>query len=141
MTQVTRHSARTARLFGFILILLVCAWDVDAMRPHIAAHSWTTLAFVSLFLTAHLSDYLTVGRLVHRPLTFPSANGIALSPVAHGETKRPAQKAIRTAELYTFSIVTTTAAQASGASYPLTQQHITVQRQSRVPYSGEARVG
>jgi hypothetical protein len=145
MTHVTRHSARTARLFGFILILLVCAWDVDAMRPHIAAHSWTTLAFVSLFLTAHLSDYLTVGRLVHRPLTFPNANGIALAPVAHGETKRPAQpttrKAIQTAELYTFSIVTTTAARASGASYPLTQQHITVQRQSRVPYSGEARVG
>jgi hypothetical protein len=48
---------------------------------------------------------------------------------------------IQPAELYTFTIVTTTAAQASGAPYPLTQQHITVQPQSRVPYSGEARVG
>jgi hypothetical protein len=134
---MTPRSAKTARLFGFVLIALVCAWDVDAMRPHIAAHSWTTLAFVSLFLAAHLSDYFTVGRLIHRPLTFANANGIALSPVAYDGGKRPAQ----TAELYTFTIVTTTAAQASGAPYPLTQQHITVQPQSRVPYSGQARVG
>jgi hypothetical protein len=122
---MTPRAARTARLFGFVLILLVSAWDVDAMRPHVAAHSWSTLAFVSLFLAAHLSDYLTVGRLVHRPLAFADATGMALSPVAYNETKRPAQ----TAELYTFSILTTTAAQASGASYPLTQQRITVHRQ------------
>jgi hypothetical protein len=122
---MTPRAAKTARLFGFVLIALVSAWDVDAMRPHIAAHSWTTLAFVWLFLAAHLSDYLTVGRLVHRPLAFADATGMALAPVAYSETKRRAQ----TAELYTFNIVTTTAAQASGASYPLTQQRITVQRQ------------
>ena len=103
------------------------------MRPHIAAHSWTTLTFVSLFLAAHLSDYLTVGRLLHRPLIFAVADGGVLSPAQYDETERPAQtatqKKIRTAELYTFSIVTTTAAQASGSPYPITQQHITVQRQ------------
>lgn len=122
---MTPRAAKTARLFGFVLIALVSAWDIDAMRPHIAAHSWNTLAFVWLFLAAHLSDYLTVGRLVHHPLAFADATGMALAPVAYNETRRPA----KTAELYTFNIVTTTAAQASGASYPLTQQRITVQRQ------------
>ena len=122
---MTPHAGKTSRLFGFVLIALVSAWDIDAMRPHIAAHSWNTLAFVWLFLAAHLSDYLTVGRLVHHPLAFADATGMALAPVAYNETKRRAQ----TAELYTFNIVTTTAAQASGASYPVTQQRITVQRQ------------
>jgi hypothetical protein len=88
-------SAKTARLFGLILIVLVSAWDVDAMRAHIAAHSWATLAFVSLFLASHLLDYLTVGRLIHRPLT-----------LADAESMVPAQTAtrtvIRTAELYAF---------------------------------------
>ena len=122
---MTSRAGKTSRLFGFVLIALVSAWDIDAMRPHIAAHSWNTLAFVWLFLAAHLSDYLTVGRLVHRPLAFEDATGMALAPVAYSETKRPAQSA----ELYTFNIVTTTAAQASGGSYPVTQQRITVQRQ------------
>jgi len=122
---MTPRAGKTSRLFGFVLIALVSAWDIDAMRPHIAAHSWNTLAFVWLFLAAHLSDYLTVGRLVHHPLAFADATGMALAPVAYNETKRRAQ----TAELYTFNIVTTTAAQASGASYPLTQHRITVHRQ------------
>jgi hypothetical protein len=76
---VKRRSANAARLFGIIMIVLIGAWDVDAMRPHIAAHSWATLAFVSLFLVVHLSDYLTVGRLVNRinPLLLASADEIA----------------------------------------------------------------
>jgi hypothetical protein len=121
---MTPHAGKTSRLFGFVLIALVSAWDIDAMRPHIAAHSWNTLAFVWLFLAAHLSDYLTVGRLVHHPLAFADATGMALAPVAYNEKRRA-----QTAELYTFNIVTTTAAQASGGSYPVTQQRITVQRQ------------
>ena len=68
-----------ARIFGMVMIVLVSAWDVDAMRPHIAAHSWYTLAFVALFLAAHLVDYLTVGRLIHRfdPLIFAKTDGFA----------------------------------------------------------------
>jgi hypothetical protein len=60
------RSTSVAQIFGLVMIVLVSAWDVDAMRPHIAAHSWYTLAFVALFLAAHLGDYLTVGRLIQR---------------------------------------------------------------------------
>jgi hypothetical protein len=127
---MNRRSAIIVRLFGVILILLVSAWDVDAMRAHIAAHSWTTLAFVSLFLAAHLSDYLTVGRIVNRfdPLAFAGAHEMAVATVAYNE-----QPSIQTstAELYVFTVVTTTQAQASGASYPVTSQSITVQSEHR----------
>lgn len=51
---------------GVFLISAVAMWDVDAMRPHVAAHSWVTLGYVSLFLVGHLTDYLTIGRLVNR---------------------------------------------------------------------------
>ena len=79
-TPMTRRSAKTAQLFGIILTLLICAWDMDAMRPHIAAHSWATLAFVSLYLLVHLSNYVTVGRLIHRldPLVLTSPVAIPL---------------------------------------------------------------
>jgi hypothetical protein len=128
---MNRRSATIVRLFGVILILLVSAWDVDAMRAHIAAHSWTTLAFVSLFLAAHLSDYLTVGRIVNRfdPLAFASANEIAVATVAYDE--QPSVQTSSTAELYVFTVVTTTQAQASGAPYPVTSQSITVQSEHR----------
>ena len=53
------------RVIGLVLICSVCAWDVDAMRPHIAAHSWLTLAYVSIFLVGHVTDYLTIGRLTN----------------------------------------------------------------------------
>lgn len=36
------------------------------MVPHIAAHSWLTLIYVSLFFVSHLVDYLTIGRLMNR---------------------------------------------------------------------------
>src|SRR6201996_7124318 len=104
---MNRRSATIVRLFGFTLILLVSAWDVDAMRAHIAAHSWTTLAFVSLFLAAHLSDYLTVGRIVNRfdPLAFAGANEIAIATVAYDE-RQPSVQTGSTAELYVFNVVT-----------------------------------
>jgi hypothetical protein len=55
-----------ARFVGLAMIVMVCLWDVDAMRPHIAAHSWVTLFYVSIFLLGHIADYLTVGRIVTR---------------------------------------------------------------------------
>ncbi len=129
---MNRRSAIIVRLFGVILILLVSAWDVDAMRAHIAAHSWTTLAFVSLFLAAHLTDYLTVGRIVNRfdPLAFAGADGIAVATVAYDE-QQPSVETSATAELYVFTVVTTTQAQASGAPYPVTTQSISVQSEQR----------
>lgn len=154
---MSRRSAKVARIFGLIMILLVSAWDMDAMRPHIAAHSWYTLAFVALFLAVHLSDYLTVGQLVTRidPLALavadrmtaaahnghPESELILMPALAaqkpatrHGwrsffPQRRP-QPALNlgqpTAKLYTFTAVITTAAQASGAPYPITQQHYVV---------------
>ena len=47
------------RKVGFLLITAVTLWDVDAMRPHIAAHSWLTLGYVSIFLIGHLIDMVT----------------------------------------------------------------------------------
>jgi hypothetical protein len=57
---------KAAKLLGLVMITLVCAWDVDAMRVHIVAHSWLTLSYVSIFLAGHMLDYLTVGRIVNR---------------------------------------------------------------------------
>lgn len=54
------------KTIGLVLIIAVLAWDADAMRPHIAAHSWLTLVYVSIFFVGHLVDYLTIGRLVNR---------------------------------------------------------------------------
>lgn len=154
---MSRRSAKAARLFGIIMILMVSAWDMDAMRPHIAAHSWYTLAFVALFLIVHLSDYLTVGQLVTRldPLALAVAGGMAAAPRNAQEEKPsalpelfPQQPAARfswlkffpqrsrqvslnvsqpTAKLYTFIAVTTAAAQASGAPYPIPGQHYIVE--------------
>jgi len=128
---MSRRSAQAARLFGLIMILMVSAWDMDAMRPHIAAHSWYTLAFVALFLVVHLSDYLTVGQLVTRldslvnPLLDPLVDPLLvpfLDPLA-----QPALNLGQpTAKLYTFTAVTTTVAQASGAPYPIARQHYVV---------------
>jgi hypothetical protein len=148
------RSAKSARIFGLIMILMVSAWDMDAMRPHIAAHSWYTLAFVALFLIVHVSDYLTVGQLVTRLDPLALADGMARAAHAKQEEERIAlpglfaQKQLSpfgwrrffplhrqqpslnlgqpTAKLYTFTAVTTTAAQASGAPYPITQQHYVV---------------
>ena len=116
---MARSSANTARIFGIILIVLISAWDMDAMRPHIAAHSWGTLGLVALFLVVHLSDYLTVGRLVNHldPLVFAMADA---TPTAFSPMSQP------TAKLYTFTAVTTTAKQVSGSPYPVTQQHFIV---------------
>jgi hypothetical protein len=155
------------------MILMVSAWDMDAMRPHIAAHSWYTLAFVALFLIVHVSDYLTVGQLVTRldplldpffdplfaPLALADANAMVAAANDAGlkgkwiglpgllSQKQPSPYSWRsffpprqpqlalnlnhptdqpTAKLYTFTAVTTTVAQASGAPYPITQQHYVV---------------
>ncbi len=155
---MSRRSAKAARIFGLIMILMVSAWDMDAMRPHIAAHSWYTLAFVAIFLIVHLSDYFTVGQLVTRldSLSLAHANGTASAADAarledelirlpglvskkqaapYGWRRffpfRRAQPSRHlgqpTAKLYTFTAVTTTAAQASGAPYPITQQHYVVE--------------
>jgi hypothetical protein len=154
---MSRRSAKAARLFGLIMILMVSAWDMDAMRPHIAAHSWYTLAFVALFLIVHVSDYLTVGQLVTRIDPLALADPDRKAATAHNGN--PENELIRmpglladkpatryswrsffprhrpepslnlgqpTAKLYTFTAVTTTAAQASGAPYPITQQHYVV---------------
>lgn len=131
-----------ARIFGMVMIVLVSAWDVDAMRPHIAAHSWYTLAFVTLFLAAHLVDYLTVGRLIHRfdPLIFaktdqfapaalflvensPAPERISFTRALHAAWQKlfvyqqpPSLLLPRpTAKLYAFAINTAEAAQVSGA--------------------------
>jgi hypothetical protein len=155
---MSRRSAKAARLFGLIMILMVSAWDMDAMRPHIAAHSWYTLALVALFLIVHLSDYLTVGQLVTRldPFALVLADGMA--GAAHDaqqqggkiglpgllSQKQPSPYSWRrffplrrpepslnldqpTAKLYTFTAVTTVAAQASGAPYPITQRRFIVE--------------
>jgi hypothetical protein len=155
---MSRRSAKAARLFGLIMILMVSAWDMDAMRPHIAAHSWYTLAFVALFLIVHVADYLTVGQLVTRldPLALADADRMASAADAGRledelirlpglvSQKQPSPYSWRrffslhrkqpplhlsqpTAKLYTFTAVTTTAAQASGAPYPITRQHYVVE--------------
>jgi hypothetical protein len=95
-------ATKAARILGLILIVLVGAWDIDAMRPHIAAHSWYTLSFVLLFLAVHLGNYLTVGRLIYRfdPLQF-----------AEGLSPMPRQT---TAKLYTFTMEQAETAQAVG---------------------------
>jgi hypothetical protein len=125
---MTRHSATTARVVGFILFLLICAWDVDAMRPHIAAHSWTTLAFVSLFLAAHLSDYLTIGRLVNRldslsfdSLTFANADEMVGAVVGY-ERRQSSVLPRKPPELYVFTTVTAVEAKAAGSPYPIARQ-------------------
>jgi pimeloyl-ACP methyl ester carboxylesterase len=138
---------------------------MDAMRPHIAAHSWGTLAFVALFFIVHLSDYLTVGRLVNRLDALVLANADAILPslampdgrqqdatiylprFSYFRSFAPAlasrldwrkflpigqpQLALNldqpTAKLYTFTAVTTTAAQVSGSPYPVTHQHFIVE--------------
>jgi hypothetical protein len=161
---MTRRSVKIARLFGFILFVLIGAWDVDAMRPHIAAHSWTTLAFVSLFLAAHLSDYFTQGRPVSRldPLFLRNADEIVGATAEYGRSL-PSVDPGQTPGLYVFTVVTAIEAQASGAPYPITRQGIIVQPEwrsafstsptrpvparqprsasDRVPYSSDARVG
>jgi hypothetical protein len=161
---MTRRSVKIARLFGFILFALISAWDVDAMRPHIAAHSWTTLAFVSLFLAAHLSDYFTLGRLVGRldPLFLRNADEIVGAAAEYGGSL-PSIDPGQTPGLYVFTVVTAIEAQASGAPYPITRQGMTMQPEwrsasstsstppmparetrsasDRVFYSGEVRVG
>lgn len=98
---MNRRSARTAQIFGAILIILISAWDMDAMRPHIAAHSWATLAFVALYLVVHVSNYLTVGRLVHHldplvltiPLVLANTGSMPL-PALPAEGRKPPQPAV-----------------------------------------------
>jgi hypothetical protein len=119
---MNRRSATAARVFGLVLFIAIAAWDIDAMRPHIAAHSWTTLAFVSLFLAAHLSDYFTVGRLVNRldPLTFTNAEETA--DAVEYDTMRPSLVPRQPAALYVFPSLTATDAVASDAPWPIVPQ-------------------
>jgi hypothetical protein len=101
---MTRRSARTAQIFGAILIILISAWDMDAMRPHIAAHSWATLAFVSVYLVVHISNYVTVGRLINHldpliatnQLAFAATGSMPLSALG-GEERMPPQPIFGTA--------------------------------------------
>ena len=151
ITPVRQRSAKAARLFGLIMIVMVSAWDMDAMRIHIAARSWYTLAFVALFLVVHVSDYLTVGRLVNRidPFILATIDGAVPVHALREEERedevtylprygwqrffslwQPQLSPIprqATAKLYTFTAVTTTAAQVSGAPYPVAQQHFIVE--------------
>lgn len=132
-----------------VMIVLVSAWDVDAMRPHIAAHSWYTLAFVALFLAAHLGDYLTVGRLIHRfdPLLFaktdqvsptalflvenaPASARISFRQALHAAWQNlfayqqpPSLLPRQTAKLYAFAIHPAEAAQVSGAPVVIRPQY------------------
>jgi hypothetical protein len=92
---MNRRSVQTAEVFGLVLITLICAWDMDAMRPHIAAHSWATLAFVALYLIVHLSNYFTVGRLIHRLDPLVLAGPLPI-PIEQSQP-RPSQAASRTA--------------------------------------------
>ncbi len=142
-----------AQIFGMVMIVLVSAWDVDAMRPHIAAHSWYTLAFVAIFLAAHLGDYLTVGRLIHRfdPLLFaktdevapaalflvenaPAPARIAFPQALHAAWQKlfayqqPPSLLPRptTAKLYAFAIHPAEAAQVSGAPVVIRPQYSVV---------------
>jgi hypothetical protein len=110
-------------VFGLILFIAIAAWDVDAMRPHIAAHSWTTLAFVSLFLAAHLSDYVTIGRIVNRfdPLTFTDTNAMVEAAVEY-DAMPPSLLPRQPAELYLFPSVTPIEAMAAGAPWPVARQ-------------------
>lgn len=54
------------KTLGLVLIIAVLVWDADAMKAHVVAHSWLTLAYVSIFFIGHLVDYLTIGRIVNR---------------------------------------------------------------------------
>jgi hypothetical protein len=132
-------SVKMARIFGLVMIVLVGAWDVDAMRPHIAAHSWYTLALVALFLVAHVGDYLTVGRLIHRfdllDLAQPAFFEVQMREIAEPAGQfSPAQTLVAiyerlfayepplslvsrqtTAKLYAFTIAEEESAQAVGA--------------------------
>jgi hypothetical protein len=142
-----------AQIFGMVMIVLVGAWDVDAMRPHIAAHSWYTLAFVALFLAAHVGDYLTVGRLIHRfdPLIFAktdevASTGLFLVKNAPAPARIAFPQALytgwqklfayqqppsllprqTTAKLYAFAIHPAEAAQVSGAPVVIRPQYSVV---------------
>jgi hypothetical protein len=142
-----------AQIFGMVMIVLVSAWDVDAMRPHIAAHSWYTLAFVAIFLAAHLGDYLTVGRLIHRfdPLLFAKTDEVppaalflvenvpAPARIAFPQTLHAAWQKLftyqqppsllprpTTAKLYAFAIHPAEAAQVSGAPVVIRPQYSVV---------------
>jgi hypothetical protein len=53
-------------IFGVVMMIAIAAWDIDAMRPHVAAHSWLTLGYVSLFLVTHVCDYFTAGQIIDR---------------------------------------------------------------------------
>lgn len=125
---MNRRSATTTRLFGLILVTAISAWDIDAMRPHIAAHSWSTLAFVLLFLAAHLSDYLTVGRLVNRfdPLTFANVDEV-VDAVVDCERRKSSALPDKATNLYVFTVLTSTEAKASGAPRPSLGKRIIVQ--------------
>ncbi|MGA9718552.1 MAG: hypothetical protein WBQ79_09760, partial [Acidobacteriaceae bacterium] len=146
------RSTNMAQVFGMVMIVLVSAWDVDAMRPHIAAHSWYTLAFVALFLAAHLGDYLTVGRLIHRfdPLLFAktdevASTGLFLVENAPAQARFSFPQALhaawqklfdyqqppsllprQTAKLYAFAINSAEAAQVSGAPVVIRPQYSVV---------------
>lgn len=152
-----QSSVNAARWFGLIMIVLISAWDIDAMRPHIAAHSWDTLAFVSLFPIVHVSNYLTVGQLVNRmsPLLFENTSSVTSSTalpagqdnsdlsgiLPGGRDSRhrwrrffPPQQVPPSllsgpsdAKLYTFTAATTTAAQVSGSPHPVTRRHFTLE--------------
>jgi uncharacterized membrane protein YgdD (TMEM256/DUF423 family) len=95
---MNRRSSNIAQVIGLILIVLIGAWDMDAMRAHIARHSWTTLALVATYLFVHVSNYLTVGRLIHRidALVFAANDPIA-SPVLSFEERHPLTRAAQTA--------------------------------------------
>lgn len=51
------------RRVGYTLTAAIALWDMDAMRAHIAAHSWLTLGWVAIMLAGHLGDLLTINRL------------------------------------------------------------------------------
>jgi hypothetical protein len=55
--------SKQTNIFGIVLTVAVALWDIDAMRPHIAAHSWVTLGYVALFLIGHVVDAVALGSI------------------------------------------------------------------------------
>lgn len=60
------NRSKLTRCFGLFLAVAIAMNDLDAMRAHVAAHSWLTLSYVAVFLVGHVTDYLTIGRIIDR---------------------------------------------------------------------------
>lgn len=55
--------SKRVNIFGIVLTVAVALWDIDAMRPHVTAHSWVTLAYVCVFFIGHVVDAVALGSI------------------------------------------------------------------------------